>query len=89
MINRDFAKSGKQYVNKNKFVLIAIGLILALGVIILCAFGFKGGTEIEGYKREIKHLTQKISEHEIIINRLIYHFISNNFKFFLKFFIFP
>lgn len=27
-------------------------------------------SEIEGYKREIKHLTQKISEHEIIINRL-------------------
>ena len=28
-------------------------------------------TEIEGYKREIKHLTQQISEHEIIINKLI------------------
>ena len=27
-------------------------------------------TEIEGYKREIKHLAQQISEHEIIINRL-------------------
>lgn len=27
-------------------------------------------TEIEGYKREIKHLNQQISEHEIIINRL-------------------
>ncbi len=49
MINRDFAKSGKQYINKNKFVLIAIGLILALGVIMLCAFGFKGGAEVKGY----------------------------------------
>ena len=28
-------------------------------------------TEIEGYKREIKHLSQQISEHEIIINKLI------------------
>ena len=27
-------------------------------------------TEIEGYKREIKHLNQQISEHEIIINKL-------------------
>lgn len=27
-------------------------------------------SEIEGYKREIKHLNQQISEHEIIINKL-------------------
>lgn len=27
-------------------------------------------TEIEGYKREIEHLNQQISEHEIIINKL-------------------
>ena len=50
MINRDFTKSGKQYINQNKFVLIALAAILVIGAIMLCVFGgFKGGSEVSGY----------------------------------------
>ena len=50
MINRDFTKSNKQYIKQNKFVLIGLGVILLLGIIMLCVFGgFKGGTEVSGY----------------------------------------
>ena len=49
MINRDFTKSNKQYLLKNKFVLILISAILVLGIVMLCAFGFKGGPDVSGY----------------------------------------
>ena len=49
MINRDFTKSNKHYINRNKFVLIAISAILVIGAIMLCVFGFKGGADISGY----------------------------------------
>lgn len=49
MINRDFTKSGKQYVKQNKFVLIALAVILTLGIVMLCVFGgFKGGADVSG-----------------------------------------
>jgi len=49
MINRDFTKSGKDYISKNKIVLIALSVIIAIGVIMLCAFGFKAGSDVAGY----------------------------------------
>ncbi len=49
MINRDFTKSNKHYINRNKFVLILLSAILVLGVVMLCVFGFKGGSDIRGY----------------------------------------
>ena len=49
MINRDFTKSNKHYIKQNKFVLIALSVILVLGIIMLCVLGFKGGTEVRGY----------------------------------------
>lgn len=49
MINRDFTKSGKHYVKQNKFILMALAVILALGVVMLCVFGFKAGTDVKGY----------------------------------------
>ena len=49
MLNRDFTKSGKQYIKQNKFVLIALAVILTLGVIMLCVCGgFKGGADVSG-----------------------------------------
>ena len=48
MINRDFTKSNKQYIKQNKMILISLALILILGLVITCIFGFKGGTDIEG-----------------------------------------
>ncbi|MBQ8522945.1 MAG: hypothetical protein IJ458_04770 [Clostridia bacterium] len=49
MINRDFSKSGKQYIKQNKIVLITLAIILLLGIIMLCVFGFKGGPDVKGY----------------------------------------
>lgn len=50
MINRDFTKSGKQYIKQNKFVLIALAALMLAGVIMLCVFGgFKGGSDVSGY----------------------------------------
>ena len=49
MINRDFSKSGKQYIKQNKVVLIVLAVILALGIVMMCAFGFKGGADVSGY----------------------------------------
>jgi len=64
MLNRDFAKSGKDYIKKNKFVLITLALIVALGVIMMCVFGFKGGTDVSGYNTfSIKMGTQYDAEH--------------------------
>ena len=49
MINRDFSKSGKEYIKQNKVVLIVLAVIIALGVVMLAVFGFKGGSEVKGY----------------------------------------
>ena len=49
MINRDFSKSAKEYIKQNKFVLIAVAIIIAVGIVMLSVFGFKGGSEIKGY----------------------------------------
>ena len=49
MINRDFSKSGKEYIKQNKVVLIALAVIIALGVIMLAVFGFNGGNDVKGY----------------------------------------
>ena len=49
MINRDFTKSNKHYINQNKIVLIILSAILVLGLVMLCVLGFKGGTEVSGY----------------------------------------
>ena len=49
MINRDFSKSGKQYIKQNKFVLISLAVILVVGIIMLSVFGFKGGADVKGY----------------------------------------
>ena len=49
MINRDFTRSGKEYIKKNKIVLIALAAIIAVGIVMICAFGFKSGADINGY----------------------------------------
>ncbi len=49
MINRDFTKTGKQYIKQNKTPLIILAVIIAVGIAMLCVFGFKGGTEVKGY----------------------------------------
>ena len=49
MLNRDFTKSNKEYIKKNKFVLIGTVALLVIGILIACFFGFNGNFEMEGY----------------------------------------
>lgn len=48
MINRDFTKSNKHYIKQNRVVLISLAIILVLGLVITCIFGFKGGVDVNG-----------------------------------------
>lgn len=49
MLNRDFSKSNKHYLNKNKFILCGIALFLVIGLIVGCIFGFNQNYELGGY----------------------------------------
>ena len=49
MLNRDFTKSNREYIKKNKFVLIGTAALLVIGIIIACIFGFNGNFEMKGY----------------------------------------
>ena len=49
MLNRDFTKSNREYIKKNKFVLIGTVALLVIGIIIACIFGFNGNFEMKGY----------------------------------------
>lgn len=49
MLSRDFTKSNKDYLNKNKYVLSIIAAFLVIGLIIACIFGFNGNFEFKGY----------------------------------------
>lgn len=49
MLNRDFSKSNKDYLNKNKFMLIGVAVFLVLGLILGLIFGFNANFEIKGY----------------------------------------
>jgi len=49
MLSRDFSRPNKEYIKKNKFVLISILTFLVVGLVIACVFGFNGNFEINGY----------------------------------------
>jgi len=49
MLNRDFTKSNKEYIKKNKFVLIGTIALLLVGILVACIFGFNGNFEMKGY----------------------------------------
>lgn len=59
MLNRDFTKSNKEYLNKNKFVLIAVGVFLLVGVIMAIALGFNTNFELRGYNEFTINVTEK------------------------------
>ncbi|MFQ6724054.1 MAG: hypothetical protein ACLRFE_01790 [Clostridia bacterium] len=82
MINKDFTKSNKHYIKQNKIVLIALSVILALGVIMLCVFGFKGGTEVKGYntfsiKIGASFEADKLDDYTEDINKCIAYYDGN------------
>lgn len=49
MINRDFTRSGKEYIKQNKVVLITLAIIAIVGIIMMATIGFNGSTDIKGY----------------------------------------
>ncbi len=62
--NRDFSKSNKEYIKKNKLPIIIVCLILVLGLICGIAFGFNGNFEFKGYN-EFSVLVENASKTEI------------------------
>ncbi|MBE7076741.1 MAG: hypothetical protein E7374_02485 [Clostridiales bacterium] len=62
MLNRDFTKSNKDYLSKNKITLIAVLVFLIAGLLCGLAFGFKKNFEMGGYNEvtvEIGEVTKK------------------------------
>ena len=59
MLNRDFSKSNKEYLNKNKFVLIAVVVFLLVGVIIAVCLGFNTNFELRGYNEFTISVTEE------------------------------
>lgn len=49
MLRRDFTKSNKEYLNKNKVVIMAVAAFLLLGLIVGLIFGMNGNFEVKGY----------------------------------------
>ena len=49
MLNRDFTKSNKDYIKKNRIPLIAVSLFLIIGLVMALVFGFNGNFELKGY----------------------------------------
>ncbi len=49
MINRDFTRSNKEYIGKNKIMLIIIAALVVVASVVVAVFGFNGGTEVKGY----------------------------------------
>lgn len=49
MLNRDFTKSSREYVKKNWLVLACVGVIILMGIIMMCAMGFNAGADLKGY----------------------------------------
>lgn len=49
MLNRDFTKSNKEYIAKNKIPLIILVAVLVVGIIVMAVFGLRGNFEMTGY----------------------------------------
>ena len=46
---RDFTKSNKDYISKNKLPLMCVTLFLILGIVLFAIFGLNGNFELNGY----------------------------------------
>ena len=49
MLNRDFSKSTKSFINKTKYFIIGAVSFLLIGILIAAIFGFNGNFEMKGY----------------------------------------
>lgn len=65
MLNRDFSRSKREYIAKNKAILIVLALFLLVGVVVSAIFGFNTNPDFTGgHVVDIK-LTQEISDKEL------------------------
>lgn len=48
MLNRNFNESKKNYISKNKWTLIALGVFVLVGILVAAIFGFNGNPDFKG-----------------------------------------
>lgn len=73
MINRDFSRSGKDYIKQNKIILIVLAIIFVAGIIMMSVLGFNGNADIKGYttfsiNMEETLKSDKLSDYEKKVN---------------------
>ncbi len=75
MLKRDFTKSNKEYLKKNKNILITFALFLLVGILMFAILGMNGNFEIKGYNEFSVNITEKIAkdynEHKDEIGKII------------------
>lgn len=65
MLNRDFSKSKREYLKKNKALLIVLSLFIVVGIVMISVLGFNTNPEFSGgHVVDIK-LTQEISDKQL------------------------
>ena len=84
MLSRDFTKPKKEYLFKNKFVIIAIAVVLFLSIVMTAVFGFNTTPEFDGgymFSIEVgKDLTNSnISKYTDKIDNILVLYNLNNF----------
>lgn len=65
MLNRDFSKSKREYLNKNKVLLIVLAVFLVVGIVVTSIFGFNANSDFTGGTVVDIELTQEISDKEL------------------------
>ena len=65
MLNRDFSKPKREYLNKNKALIIVLALFIVIGIVVTAIFGFNANPDFTGgHVVDIK-FTQEISDKEL------------------------
>lgn len=65
MLNRDFSKSKREYISKNKALLIVLALFLVVGIVVTAIFGFNANPDFTGGNVVDIQLTEEISDKEL------------------------
>ena len=65
---RDFTKSNKEYLYKNRVGIICVSLLLIVGIILLSIFGMNGNFEINGYTEFSIRAGEDSSLYSVVVN---------------------
>ena len=78
MLRRDFTKSNKEYFKKNKIILIAVAVFLAVGILMFSLLGMNGNFEINGHNEFSiivgEKATQSFGTHQQDIGKIVNSF---------------